>query len=262
MCANRSRSSLDSTFMTMSPRGYYSLFMVLALVVFVTARAVQPKSVAIQVLPGWKRWFLALAAFIGGTLGAKLPFALSSDAGWWTEAAWISNGKTITTGLIGAYLAVEVAKLGLGIRVKTGDSFAVPLALALAVGRLGCFFNGCCYGQETGLPWGVDFGDGLHRHPTQIYESLFHLSMAVILWQLIRRGALRYQRLKFYLICYGVYRFLTEFIRPEPVVALGLTYYQWVALALILPLCVQWAVDARLAEREDAAHSKALANEE
>ena len=74
------------------------------------------------------------------------------------------------------------------MRVKTGDTFAVPLALALAVGRWGCFFNGCCYGVETTLPWGVWFRSRRRRaprlmkcHPTQIYESLFHFTMAVVL---------------------------------------------------------------------------------
>src|SRR5205085_4282022 len=134
-------------------------------------------------------------------------------------------GKTITTGLAGAYAGVELAKLALGIRVKTGDAFALPLALALAVGRWGCFFNGCCYGVETSLPWGVDFGDGVRRHPTQIYESLFHFGMALVLIEIARRGGLRYQRLKLYLIAYGVYRFCTALIRQERADFRGLTLY-------------------------------------
>jgi phosphatidylglycerol:prolipoprotein diacylglycerol transferase len=154
-------------------------------------------------------------------------------------------GKTITTGLIGAYIGVEVVKLILGIRVKTGDDFAVPIALALAVGRWGCFFNGCCYGVATDLPWGVDFGDGVRRHPTQIYESLFHTLMAGVFIFIVQRGWLRQQRLKFYLIAYFAFRFATEFIRPEPVAALGLTFYQWVALAAIGGLAGQWWWDER-----------------
>src|SRR5262249_54022203 len=158
--------------------------------------------------------------------GAKLPFVITSSAGWLDHSAWISDGKTITTGLAGAYLAVEITKLALGIRAKTGDTFALPLALALAVGRWGCFFNGCCFGPPSDLPWAVDFGDGVPRHPTQIYECLFHLTMAVILWHIARHGWLRYQRLKLYLICYGCYRFATEYIRPEPPAWLDLTFYQ------------------------------------
>jgi phosphatidylglycerol---prolipoprotein diacylglyceryl transferase len=235
----------------MPQRLCYSFFMFLALAVFLLARHFLPKPASLTALPVWKRVALALAAFCGGVLGAKLPFALSSGAGWWTEAAWLSDGKTIVTGLAAAYLAVELTKLVLGIRIKTGDTFALPLALALAVGRWGCFFNGCCYGTETDLPWGVNFGDGILRHPTQIYESLFHFSMALVLWQIMSRDALRRQRLKLYLIAYALYRFATEFIRPEPVWWLGLTFYQCAALLLAMALMLQWlvtGVDSKRAE--------------
>ena len=87
---------------------------------------------------------------------------------------------------------------------------------------------------------------GVRRHPTQVYESLFHLGMALLLGILIARDGLRYQRLKLYLIAYGVYRFATEFIRPEPAWWLGLTFYQWAALALVVGLVIHWQFDRRL----------------
>jgi phosphatidylglycerol---prolipoprotein diacylglyceryl transferase len=233
----------------MPPRLLYSFFMLLAMAVFLLARHFLPGPATLAALPLWKRLALAWAAFSGGVLGAKLPFALGSSAGWWSEAAWLSDGKTIITGLAGAYLAVELTKFALGIGIKTGDGFALPLALALGVGRWGCFFNGCCYGIETGLPWGVDFGDGILRHPTQIYESLFHFSMALVLWEIMSRDILCHQRLKLYLITYALYRFATEFIRPEPTWWLGLTFYQCAALVLAVGLIGQWLVDA---ERETA----------
>jgi prolipoprotein diacylglyceryltransferase len=237
----------------MPSRLAYGLFMFLALGVFLLARRVFPPSGLVAALPWRQRLLLALAAFIGGAFGAKLPFAVTASQGAFSESAWLADGKTVTTGLAGAYLAVELTKFFLGIRAKTGDSFALPLALALAVGRWGCFFNGCCYGTPTSLPWGVDFrvnGELVRCHPTQIYESLFHLIMAGVLLRIISKGALRYQRLKFYLIAYGVYRFLTEFIRPEPVWWLGLTFYQWVSLVLIIGLLVQWVFDERLKSHE------------
>jgi prolipoprotein diacylglyceryltransferase len=233
----------------MPPRVAYSLFMVLAAGVFLLARRVFPGSPPLIALPGRARWALVLAAFIGGALGAKLPFVLNSGDGFFSDTTWLADGKTITTGLIGAYLGVEFAKWFLGIRAKTGDSFALPLALALAVGRWGCFFNGCCYGSPTSRVWGVYFevrGELVRCHPTQIYESLFHLVMAGILLHIIHQGAFRYQRLKLYLIAYGIYRFATEFIRPEPREWLGLTFYQWMALALVAGLSIQWMVDERL----------------
>src|SRR5262245_45918630 len=122
----------------------YAAFMLLALVVFLLARRVLPQPPAVVALPSWKKLGLALAAFVGGVLGAKLPFVLEQPSTHWLAGtAWFSDGKTIVAGLIGAYLAVELAKPVLEIRVKTGDSFAAPLAFAMALGRWGCFCHGC-----------------------------------------------------------------------------------------------------------------------
>lgn len=233
----------------MTPRLAYAAFMIGAVGVFILARRCFRTNDGLASLPFRERITILLAAFVGGVLGAKLPFVFVAGADWF-GSAWLADGKTVTTGLIGAYVGVELAKLFMGVKVKTGDAFALPLALALSVGRWGCFFNGCCHGTPTDMPWGIDFGDGLRRHPTQIYESLFHLTMAVALIALIRHGKLKHQRLKFYLIGYGVYRFLTEFIRPEPVYAMGLTYYQWVAMVMIVALSGQWWYDAREMRRE------------
>jgi phosphatidylglycerol:prolipoprotein diacylglycerol transferase len=232
-------------------RYYYPLFMLLGLLVFVLARRCLPRPPALALLPWWQRLCLALAAFVGGVLGAKLPFAMTSPAGWWMPEAWFTDGKTIMTGLAGACLAVELTKFALEIHVKTGDTFALPLALAMTVGRLGCFFNGCCYGIPTSLPWGVSFvqldGMSVLCHPTQLYESLFHFTMAIVLAELLWWQLLPGQHLKIYLISYCVYRFLTEWIRPEPVWLVGMTFYQCVAIALALALLSQWCMQATLA---------------
>jgi prolipoprotein diacylglyceryltransferase len=66
----------------------------------------------------------------------------------------------------------------------------------------------------------------------------------------MRDDLLRYQRLKLYLICYCVYRFFTEFIRPEPIWWAGLTFYQWDAIVLAAGLAAQWMWDSRLVARE------------
>jgi hypothetical protein len=227
----------------MTGRVTYALFMLLALCVFLAARRLLPRPRELALLPWWQRVLLATAALVGGTFGSKLPFVLGGGD-WLSGSAWLADGKTLVTGLAFAYLAVEATKLALGVRVKTGDSFALPLALALAVGRWGCFFNGCCFGKPTALPWGVDFGDGVVRHPTQVYECVFHLLMAGVLALLTWRGLLRGQRLKLYLIVYAVFRFATAFVRPEPPWWLGLTFYQWAALGLAAGLSVQWLIDS------------------
>ena len=149
-------------------------------------------------------------------------------------------------GLVGGYFGVELAKWLLGVRIKTGDSFAVPVAAAVGIGRLGCFHAGCCYGTPTTMPWGVVFPnvDGLPRHPTQLYEAAFHLSAAAVLFWLQRHGMFRGQLIKLYILSYLVYRFFTELIRPEARLTGGLTGYQWAALVLAILFVWLWVRDA------------------
>lgn len=192
-----------------------------------------------------ERLALGLAAFCGGMFGAKLPFVLLDWEGFRTGTAWLDSGKTLTLGLVGGYFGVEVMKWALDIRVKTGDGFAAPVAAAVAVGRLACFHAGCCHGVETKLPWGVNFGDGLCRHPTQLYEFAFHAVCAVALLAMQTRGLFRGQLIKLYIIAYLVYRFFTEFLRPEPRLALGLTVYQWAAMIFVPVFLTLWVRDAR-----------------
>jgi phosphatidylglycerol:prolipoprotein diacylglycerol transferase len=196
--------------------------------------------------PG-QRWGVGLGAFCGAMIGAKLPFVLADGPGMLSGAAWFSDGKTILCGLVGGYAGVELAKWALGIHVKTGDSFAVPVAAAIGVGRVACFVGGCCYGTPTTLPWGVVFPhvDSLPRHPTQLYEAAFHLTAAAVLWQLQRRGLFRGQLIKLYILAYLGYRFATEFIRPEARLWAGLTGYQWACLALAPVFIGLWIRDAR-----------------
>jgi phosphatidylglycerol---prolipoprotein diacylglyceryl transferase len=203
---------------------------------------------------------VGLGAFCGAMIGAKLPFVLSDWQGFLSGAAWFADGKTILCGLVGGYAGVEIAKWALDIRVKTGDSFAVPVAAAVGIGRIACFFGGCCYGTPTSLPWGVTFPsvDSAPRHPTQLYEAAFHLTAAALLWQLQQRGAFRGQLIKLYILAYLVYRFATEFIRPEARLWGELTGYQWACLMLAPVFIALWFRDARSAGAPHAGSGAAV----
>jgi len=212
----------------------YALVMLAALV---TCSLLLRRTQARLPLAWWEKLGIGLGAFCGAMLGAKLPFVLADWNGMISGAAWLSDGKTIMCGIVGGYFGVEIAKWTLDVRVKTGDTFAVPVAVAVAIGRIACFVGGCCYGTPTSLPWGVPFlsaGDSppVPRHPTQLYEAAFHLAMAALLWRLQQRGQLRGNLIKLYILSYLAYRFVTEFIRPEAEILLGLTGYQWAAVAL------------------------------
>ncbi|MBQ16164.1 MAG: diacylglyceryl transferase [Planctomycetaceae bacterium] len=197
-----------------------------------------------------QRVMVGLGAFSGGFLAAKLPFVLVYvvDGDWaalLSGRALLADGKTIMLGLVGGYVGVELAKWWSGVRVSTGDSFAVSVPVAVAIGRLACFTNGCCHGIATSAPWGIDFGDGVSRHPTQLYETAFHLACGVALAVMRRDGLLRGQLIKLYLLLYFVFRFATEFLRPEVRLWGGWTGYQWAALLLVPIFTALWWHDAR-----------------
>ncbi|MCY3004379.1 MAG: hypothetical protein NTV29_00195 [Planctomycetota bacterium] len=109
----------------------YSIFMVLAFGAFLLVRRCLPReSSPLSQLGLRERFVLASAAFAGGVICAKIPFVVASIGQSSGLLAWAADGKTVTAGLAGAYLCVEIAKRFLGIRFKTGDSFALPLAVA------------------------------------------------------------------------------------------------------------------------------------
>lgn len=217
------------------------MILAIALGVFLARRTQQ----SLQ-LKTYEKVGILLGAYCGAMIGSKLPFVFSDWQGFLSGAAWFSDGKTIIFGLVGGYFGVEIAKWSLEIHTKTGDSFAVPVAAAVAVGRLACFSAGCCYGTPTSLRWGVIFPtvDAQPRHPTQLYESAFHLIAALLLAYCYQRGLMKGQLIKVYIIAYAVYRFASEFIRPEARLWHGITGYQLASVMLIVLFGWLWWRDA------------------
>lgn len=232
-------------------------YMLLMFAAVLTCTSLLRRSQASLPLSTDQKFGLGVGAFFGAMLGAKLPFVLADWEGLLSGAAWFANGKTIMFGIVGGYVGVEIAKAVMGIRIRTGDTFAAPVAFSVAIGRLACFRAGCCYGVPSTLPWAVAFPSALEgptvlRHPTQLYEALFHFSLGVLLLVCQRRQLLRGQLMKFYLISYLAYRFATEFIRPEPAIWFGLTGYQVCALIMIAAFSWLWIRDRRAPDETSA----------
>ena len=181
------------------------------------------------------RWALAAAAVAGAVIGSRLLFWFEDPqrtVGQLANPQYLVAGQTIVGGLLGGWIAVEWQKRRWRITQPTGDLFAIPIALGAAVGRIGCFLSGLpdgTYGIATTLPWGVDLGDGIARHPTALYESAF---LCGVVWWLMRRDqkAARGDMFLTLIAAYLTFRFAVDFLKPGVPLLVGLTAIQWACL--------------------------------
>jgi phosphatidylglycerol---prolipoprotein diacylglyceryl transferase len=185
------------------------------------------------------RWSIVVAAIGGAVVGSKILFWLEDPArtlDQWNNLEYLLGGKTVVGAILGGTIAVEWTKHRLGIMRRTGDLFAVPLAVGIAIGRVGCFLAGLkddTHGIATTLAWGVDWGDGVRRHPVQLYESAVMAALAVVLW---RVGPPRFpegSRFRLFLLAYCGWRVLVDFLKPGVRFG-GLAVLQWCCLGALI----------------------------
>ena len=195
-----------------------------------------------DIIPNLCFWII-LAAFVGAR-AVYVALNWREYSGHPLEMLRIDHGGIVFYGgLAGGVLAALAYS-----RIKNQDFFLIAdvlspsLALAHAFGRIGCFFNSCCYGKSCSLPWGVEFPlDSLPAqaglfgplHPTQLYESvfLFYLCFALMLIDSMKK--FRGQTFASYGLLYSLFRFTIEFWRGDvPRVLLQLTVAQWSSLLI------------------------------
>jgi phosphatidylglycerol:prolipoprotein diacylglycerol transferase len=144
------------------------------------------------------------------------------------SASTLQSGGTFYGGLLGGLLwtlfYTRHEKMPL---LPTLDVAAAPVALGHAIGRLGCFAAGCCFGKPTTLPWAVTFTSeaaarisgtplNIPLHPTQLYEAALEFLNFLFLYFVGRRWRFPGQSVGAYLALYGVERGLLEFLRDDP----------------------------------------------
>ena len=200
-----------------------------------------------------QRWTILAAAAVGALVGSRLlglaeqwPTVLKAwRAGHLLAVLFTPGGKTIVGGLVGGWLGVELVKFFTGIRRRTGDLFALPLCVGIAVGRIGCFVAGLAddtYGKSTGLPWAVEFGDGIGRHPVQLYEIVFLGVLALLVRRpMFQEGA----RFRIFMAGYLTWRFAIDFLKPQPLAG-GLNAIQWACVAGLAVLAAAFLWQMRM----------------
>ncbi len=184
----------------------------------------------------------------GAAIGNKAVFLIEQPAVWHRlldgEGLW--PGQSIVGGLLGGLVGVEIAKTLSGQKQSTGDAMVWPLALGIAIGRVGCLLAGLhddTFGNPSSLPWALDFGDSVLRHPTQLYDIAVVLALATAVHgRFARAPGLAF---KAFLAGYLAWRWFIDGYKPTPhAYALGWSGIQWVcalALATYLPLAWrQW----------------------
>jgi phosphatidylglycerol:prolipoprotein diacylglycerol transferase len=200
-------------------------------------------------LQDFHRWWVIAAAAIGAVLGSKLLFLLEDPRQTLqhiTQPALLFSGKTIVGAFIGGLFSVEFAKRRLGVTARTGDLFALPLCTGIAIGRIGCFLTGIddqTAGIVTTLPWGVNFGDGIRRHPTQLYEVVFVLLLGMVILSVSSRTHQEGDLFKIFMAGYFAFRLACDFLKPEFRILAGLSSIQWACVAMLLyyfPDMLRW----------------------
>jgi prolipoprotein diacylglyceryltransferase len=173
---------------------------------------------------------LIFGAGIGAVLFGSLNLFLSGESG---------IARSVEGAIAGGIVAVELYKWSAGIRFRTGARFALPLAIGIAVGRIGCYLAGLddfTYGTSTALPWGHDFGDGILRHPVQLYESAAMLIFAVIyVLATLRQSAFVIANgFDLAVAYYGAQRFIWEFLKPYGALIGPLTLFHLLSIGIFV----------------------------
>lgn len=184
-----------------------------------------------------KRIWIIIASIFGALVGSRLLGGLEDIAALQTafnKPLYFYQNKTVLGGLLGGLFLVEVVKKLIKEKHSSGDLITYPFILALVVGRIGCFSMGIyeeTYGLPTTLPWAMDLGDGISRHPVSLYEIVF----LAVLWISLVKTEKKYvltdgARFKIFMIAYLAFRFLLDFIKPHYTFNIGLSSIQIASL--------------------------------
>jgi phosphatidylglycerol:prolipoprotein diacylglycerol transferase len=194
---------------------------------------------------------LGLVVLFSSLVGSRLLYVVSHLGEYAHDKLGVfriwEGGLTFYGGLVAGVVFGILYLKRKGLRVlEVTDIVSPQIALGIALARVGCFLNGCCFGKETGLPWGVVFPPdcqagwvlpGLHLHPTQLYSAAANLAIFVFLRTMLRRRLPAGMVFSAFIVLYGTWRFAIDYLRYyETSMYLGsvsITWNQVFSLAMV-----------------------------
>jgi len=216
----------------------YNLMLAIACLVLPAVGLIQAKKKNKNIKhAAWIGFFALLGIFFG----SKLLYIITRWS-WLMEdtSRWkimISGGFVAYGGIIFAFLLpVIYTKLKKINYWEYVDLFALGAPLANLANRIGCFFNGCCYGKPIvmNIPWAVYYKDAI-RHPTPVYHALSAIIIFIILLRFNKKKNFNGFMILSYIVLYSIFRFTVEFFRHinEKYIFFSLTGSQWIAIFMI-----------------------------
>jgi phosphatidylglycerol:prolipoprotein diacylglycerol transferase len=207
----------------------YGFFVALAFMVAVFYLLYSIKKSEEKIISQDNLYSLVVNIIIIGVIGGRLFFVLTNFKYYVLNPLDIfkmwQGGLVYYGGLINVLIFIciyaKIKKINL---LRLSDFFAPGLALGHAIGRIGCFFAGCCHGKASNLPWAITFTNerslavkGIPLHPTQLYESLANFLLFILLHFYCKKKnkAVHGMSSAIYLIGYAVLRFIIEFFRGD-----------------------------------------------
>ncbi len=240
----------DPTFLTIGPLQfrYYGLFYII--VFYLTYLYIYKRKDVLEI-DDTVLWDIMFYGILGVILGGRIGYIIFYNLQYFIAnplkmvAVW-EGGMSFHGGLIGVIFSTYIycKKKNLNF-LKLADSFILPISFGLGIARFGNFINGELYGRtlETTfyVPWGMVFkkaGDNMIRHPSQLYEVAKNFIIFITLFLIRRKNSIKDGIiLTSFLILYGCFRFIIEFVRePDPQLGLFLGYFsmgQFLSISMV-----------------------------